>query len=102
MQNSKLSEITFFHSKKYEVQAKDTKASFCITTKHLSHLLPSNCMAIIVDNVLIVTAQITKTFYPNSVTDDFDPNVKLISKTSFSKISSSKHSSGVWRDRTYR
>jgi|TARA_Y100000389_G_C17414480_1_gene492884 UDP-3-O-[3-hydroxymyristoyl] glucosamine N-acyltransferase len=78
-------DITFFHSKKYEVQAKDTKASFCITTKHLSHLLPSNCMAIIVDNVLIVTAQITKTFYPNSVTDDFDPNVKLISKTSFSK-----------------
>jgi len=78
-------DITFFHSKKYETQAKDTKASFCITTKHLSHFLPINCKALIVDNVLITIAQITKTFYPNSVTDDFDPNVKLISKTSFNK-----------------
>ena len=78
-------DITFFHSKKYETQAKNTKASFCITTKHLSHFLPINCKALIVDNVLIAIAQITKTFYPNSVTDDFDSNVKLITKTLFNK-----------------
>ena len=77
------SEITFFHSKKYEHLASKTKASFCITTDNLSKMLPTNCIKIIVDNVLISIAMITKTFYPNSVTDDFDFNVKEISKSSF-------------------
>ena len=30
-------DITFFHSKKYEVYASKTKASFCITTSNLNH-----------------------------------------------------------------
>jgi UDP-3-O-[3-hydroxymyristoyl] glucosamine N-acyltransferase len=56
--------ITFFHSKKYEAEASLTKASFCITTENLSHILPNKCNKIIVDNVLITTAKITKIFYP--------------------------------------
>jgi len=79
-------DITFFHSKKYEAQAALTKASFCITSKNLSNVLPKNCNKIIVDNVLIVTAKITKTFYPESINDDFDTKVKDINKTSFKKI----------------
>ena len=75
--------ITFFHSKKYEVLASKTNASFCITTNNLSNVLPKNCQAIIVDNVLISTAKITKIFYPNAVTDDFDDNVKDINLTIF-------------------
>jgi UDP-3-O-[3-hydroxymyristoyl] glucosamine N-acyltransferase len=78
-------EITFFHSKKYEQVASKTKASYCITTKKLSNLLPKSCKKIIVDNVLTVTARVTKIFYPNSVTDDFDNNVKDIKKTLLSK-----------------
>jgi UDP-3-O-[3-hydroxymyristoyl] glucosamine N-acyltransferase len=78
-------EITFFHSKKYEYAASKTKALFCITTSNLSKILPNNCNAIIVENVLISTALITKIFYPNSITDDFDFNVKEIEKTSFKK-----------------
>ena len=78
-------EITFFHSKKYELFASNTKALFCITTKSLSKILPNKCNKIIVDNVLISTAKITETFYPNSVTDNFDSNVKEINKTSFKK-----------------
>ena len=78
-------DITFFHSKKYEAHASKTKASFCITTDNLKDYLPKNCNKIIVDNVLIVTAKITKIFYPDSVTDDFDITVKDISKTSFKK-----------------
>ena len=78
-------DITFFHSKKYESHASKTKASFCITTDNLKDYLPKNCNKIIVDNVLIVTAKITKMFYPDSVTDDFDITVKDISKTSFKK-----------------
>ena len=78
-------EITFFHSKKYESFASVTKALFCITTTNLSKILPKKCNKIIVDNVLISIAKITKTFYPNSVTDNFDSNVKEINKTSFKK-----------------
>ena len=76
-------DITFFHLKKYEAMASNTKASFCITTNSLANILPTSCNKIIVENVLIATAKITKIFYPDSVTDDFDFNVKEISKTSF-------------------
>ena len=78
-------DITFFHSKKYETQASKTEASFCVSTKNLSHILPSHCKQIIVENVLMATAKITKTFYPDSVNDNFDFNVKEINKTSFKK-----------------
>ena len=84
--------ITFFHSKKYELLASKTNASFCITTKSLAHLLPLNCKKILVENVLIATAKITKIFYPDSVNDDFDISVKEISKTLFkNKVSYGKN-----------
>jgi UDP-3-O-[3-hydroxymyristoyl] glucosamine N-acyltransferase len=78
-------DISFFHSKKYESFAYKTKASFCITTENLSHILPDNCNKIIVNNVLISTAQITKAFYPDSINDDFDKSVKEIRKTGYIK-----------------
>ena len=77
--------ITFFHSKKYEYLASKTRASFCITTESLSHFLPIKCNKILVDNVLISTAQITEIFYPDSTNDDFDKSVKNINKSSFKK-----------------
>ena len=78
-------DISFFHSKKYETLASKTKASFCLTTNNLAHILPKKCKKIIVENVLISTASITKIFYPDSVTDDFDVNVKDINKSLFKK-----------------
>ena len=78
-------DISFFHSKKYEIIAKNTKASFCITTENLKDYLPKNCNKIIVNNVLIATAKITEIFYPDSINDDFDITVKDISKTIFKK-----------------
>ena len=83
--NAEIYNITFFHSKKYETHASQTKASFCITTKNLTNILPITCKPIIVENVLMATANITKTFYPNAVTDDFDEEVSDISTTSFNK-----------------
>ena len=77
--------ITFFHSKKYETLASQTKAFFCITTENLANFLPKSCNAIIVKNVLITTAKITKIFYPEAVNDDFDSKVKDINKTTFKK-----------------
>ncbi len=76
-------EITFFHSKKYDSLASTTKASFCVTTKQLSHILPKNCKPIEVKNVLVATAMITKMFYPDSITDDFDVHALNIKKTLF-------------------
>ena len=77
--------ISFFHSKKYEIIASKTQASFCITTNNLSRILPKGCVPIIVDNVLISTAKITKIFYPDSITDDFDSHADYITKTDFIK-----------------
>tara|TARA_B110000261_G_scaffold163126_1_gene208388 strand:+ start:74 stop:1054 length:981 start_codon:yes stop_codon:yes gene_type:complete len=82
---STINDISFFHSKKYELFASQTKASFCLTTSALAHILPKTCKKIIVDNVLISTSKITKIFYPDSVTDDFDIYVKDIDKSSYKK-----------------
>jgi len=78
-------DISFFHSKKYEVIARKTKALFCITTENLKDCLPKSCNKIIVNNVLIATAKLTEIFYPDSINDDFDTTVKDISKTTFKK-----------------
>ena len=78
-------DISFFHSKKYLNLAKNTKASYCITTESLKKNLPNACKAIISDKVLLHTAKITKIFYPDSVEDEFDSSAKDLSKTSLKK-----------------
>ena len=85
--------ITFFHSKKYEDLALKTKAAFCITTNNLSHVLPKSCTTIIVENVLVTTAKITKIFYPDAVSDDFDPMMSSINEIPLGKTV--KHGSNV-------
>ena len=77
---SKKNEITFFHSKKYIELAKITKASYCITPENFTSILPNSCKAIISNKVLLHTAQITKIFYPDSVTDKLDSSVKDINE----------------------
>ena len=81
--SSQQNDITFFHSKKYTEIARSTKASFCITTNNLKSFLPSSCKSIISEKVLLDTAKITKIFYPDSITDDFDNSVQHIDKTIF-------------------
>ena len=46
--------ITNYGNVKYENLALRTKASFCLTTQKLEHILPKSCNRIIVDNVLII------------------------------------------------
>ncbi len=75
--------ITFFHSQKYKELASKTHALFCITTESLKKDLPNKCKPIVVDNVLIATAKITEKFYPNSVNDNFDNEIRNIKKTTF-------------------
>ena len=76
LNSSQKNEITFFHSKKYSDLAKKTKASYCLTSENFQSFLPATCKAIITDKVLLHTAQITKIFYPDSITDDYDNTVK--------------------------
>ena len=85
LSNAVNKDLTFFHSKNYSELASKTKASYCITLGNLSHFLPNSCKKIIVENVLLTIAKITKEFYPKSITDDFDDSAKDISKTSFKK-----------------
>ena len=83
--NATNKDLTFFHSKNYSFLASKTKASYCVTLDSLSHFLPNTCKKIIVKNVLLTIAKITKEFYPKSIVDDFDESVKDISKTLLKK-----------------
>ena len=76
-------DITFFHSKKYNHLASNTKAAYCITTESLKNNLPKNCTPLIVENVLVSTSIVTTKFYPDSINDNFDNTAEEISKTSF-------------------
>ncbi len=81
--NADKNHLTFFHSKKYNILASKTKASYCITLKNLKDYLPTECKAICVENVLLSMSEITKKFYPDSVNDDFDNTVKKIEELNF-------------------
>ena len=76
-------DITFFHSKKYLDFAKNTKASFCITTNSLKNELPNSCVPLVVENVLLSVSKITSMFYPDAINDDFDDSTTYIDETNF-------------------
>ena len=80
---SNINEITFFHSRKYKDIAKNTKASFCITTENLKNELNKDCEPIIVNNVLVSTSIVTAKFYPESINDNFDDTVNEITDKQF-------------------
>ena len=50
LNESRDSDITFFHSIKYKDQAKLTNAKYCITTESLIKYLPESCKSIKVEN----------------------------------------------------
>ena len=81
--SAQTNDLTFFHLKKYENIAKVTKASFCITTENLKHILPNDCIPIVVKNVLVSIAKITSKIYPNAIDDNFDTTVTTINETKF-------------------
>jgi len=79
--SSNNSDITFFHSKKYLEIAKNTKASFCITKEALKKELPTSCVPLVVENVLVSVSKITSMFYPDAINDDFDNSAIDINRT---------------------
>ena len=85
LKNASNKDITFFHSIKYKNHVNFTKAKHCITSDKLIKYLPERCNPIVVNNVLLCLSQITKLFYPNSITDNFCSNLKIIKKTVIKK-----------------
>ena len=83
LQTADKQHLTFFHSKKYYLQASKTKATYCITLKNLAQYLPKECKPICVNNVLLTISQITSKFYPDAINDDFDNSVKKIEEFNF-------------------
>ncbi|HJO76016.1 MAG TPA: LpxD N-terminal domain-containing protein, partial [Pelagibacteraceae bacterium] len=69
---AKENDITFLNSIKYKEKSLKCKATACITNKKLTKYLPENCIKIIVDNVLLSSAKVSKLFYPESEFDYLD------------------------------
>ena len=83
-------DITFFHSAKYKELAQSTKAFACITKESLIKFLPTKCRKICVENVLLLSAQLTEQFYPDSIIDNNYFNLKPI-KENFNDIISGQN-----------
>ena len=69
---AKENDITFLNSIKFKEKSLKCKATACITSKKLTKCLPENCIKIIVNNVLLSVAKVSKLFYPESEFDHLD------------------------------
>ena len=76
---AKKNDLTFYDSKKYEDNARSSKALFCITTEKLSKDLPNVIEKIIVKNVLFELAIVLKKIYPTADIDYPDNSLKKMS-----------------------
>ena len=79
-------DITFFDSIKYKDDINLIKPCICITSDKLKSLLPKNYTIIVVKNVLLELARVTKLLYPNSDIDYPDLLVKDSKKMKFNKV----------------
>ena len=65
-------DITFLNSSKYKELSINTKAIACITTEKLQKFLPNECNPIIVEDLMLNLAKVTKLFYPDAQMDRID------------------------------
>ena len=86
LNNSLVSDLTFFDSIKYKHEALKTKASYCITTQKLEKFLPQSIEKIIVKNVLFELAKVVKKIYPEADIDHPDFSLKTASKYNFKSV----------------
>ena len=76
----------FFDKIDYKNMASQTKASVCITTHNLEKYLPKSVDRILVNNVLVELARVTKHLYPFSDIDYPDSSLKKPSKSKYKKV----------------
>tara|TARA_B100001057_G_scaffold186840_1_gene187625 strand:- start:2934 stop:3896 length:963 start_codon:yes stop_codon:yes gene_type:complete len=79
-------DITFLDSLKYKDHIDKNKSKFCITSKKLEKFLPNKVNKIVVENVLIELARITKLIYPSSDVDFPDLLLKKPKKIKFNDV----------------
>ena len=79
-------DITFFNSFKYVESLKKTKSKLLITNKKYNNLIPKKIDTLLVDNILLAIAKITLLFYPSSLNDIYDNDLKIINKKKFPKL----------------
>ncbi len=86
LENAKKNDISFFNSLKYEYLLKKTKAKFVISEKKYENLVAKYCNPLIVDNTFKSVAIITKLFYPNSLNDTIDFDLKTPSAKNYKNV----------------
>ena len=84
-------DISFYHSGKYMDSLNNTKSNLIITNKIHRKNIPKKKHIIEVDNVLLSVAKVTSLFYPHSLNDTFDLNVKVIDNKKFKNLKSGKN-----------
>ena len=84
-------DITFFHTNKYVDSLKKTKSKIILTNKSYIKVIPKKKIIIEVENVLLSVAKISSLFYPDSLDDMFDNNIKPINKKMFKNLKFGKN-----------
>ena len=77
---AKENDVSFLNSIKYKEMSLKNKATACITSEDLVKFLPESCIKIIVANVLLSAAKVSKLFYPESDFDYLDQTLILSEK----------------------
>ena len=91
LETAKKNDITFFNSIKYLELIKKTQSRLVITSKKFTNLIPSKINVIEVENVLLAISCITSLFYPKSVNDNSDFDVRRINKDDFKNLKFGKN-----------
>ena len=86
LEKAKKNDLTFFDTIKYKPLALKTNAGACITTEKLSDFLPAQTQKIIVKNVLLELAIVSKKLYPFADIDFPDFSVKKPNKIKFRSV----------------
>ena len=84
-------DISFFHSYKYLDYVKKTKCKLILTNNKFINIIPKKINIIEVPNVLLAVSKIVLLFYPKSLEDTFDKNVKTPINKKFNKIKFGKN-----------
>ncbi len=84
-------DITFFNSIKYLELIKKTKSNLVVSSRKFTNFIPKKIKVIEVDNILLSVAKITSLFYPSSINDISDIDVKNIDNKKYKNLNSGKN-----------
>ncbi len=86
LNNASKYDISFFNSQKYLELLKKTKSKYIITEKKYEKIIKKYSKPIVVKNVFKSVASVTKLFYPDSLNDTVDFDVKVADQNKFKRV----------------